>query len=83
MLNRHSNKLFVILLVLASVWIVSTAWAAPVAVGDTSSDENDGSSLSVNHVVAAGEGLLVFVTLANTDANAEVESVDWNTVTLL
>lgn len=47
-------------------------------VGDISSTSFDASSGTLSHIVAAGEGLLVLITLDDVDANKEVASVVWD-----
>lgn len=51
---------------------------AQVVIGDVSPTSFDAASGSVSHIVAASEGLLVFVALGVVDAAKEVLSVVWD-----
>jgi len=54
---------------------------AQVAVQDVSFSSFDGTSGTVSHIVAAGEGLIVGVILEVTDEGKEVDTVVWDVAT--
>jgi len=51
---------------------------AQIVISDVSFGEADSTTVDVTHVVAAGDGLIVLVTLETVDGSKEVSGVNWD-----